>query len=78
MTDGMSIETYLAAGGILSNPTNVPARYRAELLKLMATRRRQLWRGRLYPGRQPAGDGSAAVLEQRTQIPLGECGARGA
>jgi ring-1,2-phenylacetyl-CoA epoxidase subunit PaaA len=37
MTDGMSIETYLAAGGILSNPTNVPARYRAELLRLMAT-----------------------------------------
>lgn len=36
MTD-MSIESYLAAGGILSNPTNVPSRYRAELLKLMAT-----------------------------------------
>lgn len=33
----MSIEHYLAAGGILSNPTNVPPRYRAELLKLMAT-----------------------------------------
>lgn len=37
MTDDMSIESYLAKGGILSNPTNVPARYRAELLKLMAT-----------------------------------------
>lgn len=36
MTD-MSVESYLAAGGILSNPTNVPPRYRAELLKLMAT-----------------------------------------
>ena len=37
MADEMSIESYLAAGGVLSNPTNVPPRYRAELLKLMAT-----------------------------------------
>lgn len=37
MTEDMSIEAYLAAGGVLSNPTNVPARYRAELMKLMAT-----------------------------------------
>lgn len=33
----MDIENYLAEGGVLSNPTNVPPRYRAELLKLMAT-----------------------------------------
>ena len=33
----MSIEDYLAQGGVLSNPTNVPARYRAELLKLMTS-----------------------------------------
>lgn len=37
MAEDMSIESYLAKGGILSNPTNVPPRYRAELLKLMAT-----------------------------------------
>ena len=37
MAEDMSIESYLAAGGVLSNPTNVPPRYRAELLKLMAT-----------------------------------------
>lgn len=37
MAEGMSIESYLAAGGILSNPANVPPRYRAELMKLMAT-----------------------------------------
>ncbi len=37
MTDDMSIQSYLEAGGVLSNPTNVPPRYRAELLKLMAT-----------------------------------------
>lgn len=37
MTEDMSIESYLAAGGVLSNPTNVPPRYRAELIKLMAT-----------------------------------------
>ncbi|MEM7320693.1 MAG: Phenylacetic acid catabolic protein [Pseudomonadota bacterium] len=37
MTEEMTIETYLAQGGVLTNPTNVPPRYRAELLKLMAT-----------------------------------------
>jgi ring-1,2-phenylacetyl-CoA epoxidase subunit PaaA len=37
MAEDMSIERYLEAGGILSNPANVPPRYRAELLKLMAT-----------------------------------------
>lgn len=37
MSDDMTLEAYLAAGGKLSNPTNVPPRYRAELLKLMAT-----------------------------------------
>jgi 1,2-phenylacetyl-CoA epoxidase catalytic subunit len=35
--DDMSIESYLAEGGVLTNPTNVPPRYRAELLKLMTT-----------------------------------------
>ncbi|MCV2893365.1 Phenylacetic acid catabolic protein [Lentibacter sp. XHP0401] len=33
----MDIESYLAEGGVLSNPSNVPPRYRAELMKLMAT-----------------------------------------
>jgi len=33
----MSIEDYLAQGGVLTNPSNVPPRYRAELMKLMAT-----------------------------------------
>lgn len=37
MTEEMRIEDYLARGGVLTNPTNVPPRYRAELLKLMAT-----------------------------------------
>lgn len=37
MTEDMSIESYLAQGGVLTNPANVPPRYRAELLKLMAT-----------------------------------------
>jgi len=35
--DDMSIESYLAEGGILTNPANVTPRYRAELLKMMAT-----------------------------------------
>ncbi|UYV36059.1 phenylacetate-CoA oxygenase subunit PaaI [Rhodobacteraceae bacterium D3-12] len=35
--DDMSIESYLAEGGVLSSPANVPPRYRAELMKLMAT-----------------------------------------
>ena len=37
MTEDMSIKSYLAQGGMLSNPANVPPRYRAALLKLMAT-----------------------------------------
>lgn len=37
MTDDMPIEDYLAKGGVLTNPSNVPPRYRAELLKLMAS-----------------------------------------
>lgn len=37
MSDEMSIETYLAQGGVLSTPANAPPRYRAELLKMMAT-----------------------------------------
>ena len=36
MSDEMSIGSYLSQGGVLSNPSNVPPRYRAELLKLMA------------------------------------------
>ena len=36
MADDMSIESYLAAGGVLTSPNNTPARYRAELLKIMA------------------------------------------
>jgi len=37
MTDQMNIDEYLAEGGILTSPDNVPARYRAELMRLMAT-----------------------------------------
>ncbi len=37
MAEDMSIQNYLAEGGMLTNPANVPPRYRAELLKLMAT-----------------------------------------
>lgn len=33
----MKIEDYLAQGGVLTSPANVPPRYRAELMKLMAT-----------------------------------------
>jgi 1,2-phenylacetyl-CoA epoxidase catalytic subunit len=33
----MSIEDYLAGGGKLSSPDNVPPRYRAELLRLMSS-----------------------------------------
>jgi ring-1,2-phenylacetyl-CoA epoxidase subunit PaaA len=36
MADDMSIENYLAAGGVLTSPSNVPPRYRAELMKIMA------------------------------------------
>ncbi|MDE4174721.1 phenylacetate-CoA oxygenase subunit PaaI [Phaeobacter sp. PT47_59] len=37
MAEDMSLASYLAQGGKLTNPSNVPPRYRAELLKLMAT-----------------------------------------
>jgi ring-1,2-phenylacetyl-CoA epoxidase subunit PaaA len=33
----MPIEDYLAQGGVLTSPANVPARYRGELLRLMAS-----------------------------------------
>lgn len=36
MSDDMTIADYLAEGGVLTSPANVPPRYRAELLKLMA------------------------------------------
>lgn len=36
-SDTMSIERYLAEGGKLSAPENTPPRYRAELMKLMAS-----------------------------------------
>ncbi|WP_137702247.1 Phenylacetic acid catabolic protein [Marimonas lutisalis] len=35
--DEMNLTDYLAQGGKLTSPANVPPRYRAELLKLMAT-----------------------------------------
>lgn len=37
MSETMPIEDYLAKGGVLTSPGNVPARYRAELLRLMAS-----------------------------------------
>lgn len=37
MTDTMDIADYLAKGGRLTNPANVPTRYRAELMRMMAT-----------------------------------------
>ena len=37
MANDMSIESYLAEGGVLTSPGNVPPRYRAELMRLMAT-----------------------------------------
>ena len=37
MSEQMSIESYLAAGGVLTSPANATPRYRAELMKLMAT-----------------------------------------
>lgn len=37
MSETMNIEDYLAQGGVLSSPANAPARYRGELLRLMAT-----------------------------------------
>ncbi|MFD2739500.1 Phenylacetic acid catabolic protein [Sulfitobacter aestuarii] len=36
MSDEMKIEDYLAQGGKLTTPANAPARYRAELMKIMA------------------------------------------
>jgi len=36
-TDTMPIEDYLAQGGVLTSPANVPPRYRGELLRLMAS-----------------------------------------
>lgn len=37
MTDAMSLADYLAGGGVLTSPANVPPRYRAELLRMMAS-----------------------------------------
>lgn len=37
MSDTMPIEDYLAQGGSLTSPENVPPRYRGELLRLMAS-----------------------------------------
>lgn len=37
MTDDMTLEDYLAQGGKLSAPGNVPGRYRGELMRLMAS-----------------------------------------
>jgi ring-1,2-phenylacetyl-CoA epoxidase subunit PaaA len=37
MTDTMNIEDYLAQGGVLTSPGNVPARYRGELMRLMSS-----------------------------------------
>lgn len=37
MTEEMTLTDYLARGGRLTSPGNVPPRYRAELLRLMAT-----------------------------------------
>lgn len=37
MAEEMSIKDYLAAGGVLTSPDNATPRYRAELMKLMAT-----------------------------------------
>ncbi|KUF10380.1 Phenylacetic acid catabolic protein [Pseudoponticoccus marisrubri] len=36
MTEEMNIADYLAQGGKLTNPANVPPRYRAELMKIMS------------------------------------------
>ncbi|GAA0603894.1 Phenylacetic acid catabolic protein [Paenochrobactrum glaciei] len=37
MTDLMNIEDYLAKGGVLTAPNNVPARYRGELMRIMSS-----------------------------------------
>lgn len=37
MTEQMGVESYLEQGGVLTSPANVPARYRGELMKIMAS-----------------------------------------
>ncbi|KMO41332.1 phenylacetic acid catabolic [Methylobacterium tarhaniae] len=37
MSETMDIEDYLLQGGVMTNPSNAPPRYRGELLRLMAT-----------------------------------------
>lgn len=37
MSETMNIEDYLAQGGVLTAPGNVPARYRGELMRLMSS-----------------------------------------
>lgn len=37
MSEEMNITDYLAQGGRLTNPANVPTRYRGEIMKIMAT-----------------------------------------
>uniref|UniRef100_UPI0025CBFD46 Phenylacetic acid catabolic protein n=1 Tax=uncultured Paracoccus sp. TaxID=189685 RepID=UPI0025CBFD46 len=37
MSDAMNIDDYLAQGGVLTAPGNVPARYRGELMRLMSS-----------------------------------------
>lgn len=37
MSEAMNIEDYLAWGGVLTAPGNVPARYRGELMRLMSS-----------------------------------------
>ncbi|WP_112873879.1 Phenylacetic acid catabolic protein [Paracoccus endophyticus] len=37
MSDTMNIDDYLAQGGVLTVPGNVPARYRGELMRLMSS-----------------------------------------
>lgn len=37
MSDTMNLEDYLAQGGVLTAPDNVPARYRGELMRLMSS-----------------------------------------
>jgi 1,2-phenylacetyl-CoA epoxidase catalytic subunit len=37
MSDDLTLDAYLAQGGRLTNPQNVPARYRGELMKIMAS-----------------------------------------
>jgi 1,2-phenylacetyl-CoA epoxidase catalytic subunit len=37
MSETMTIDEYLAQGGVLTSPANAPPRYRGELLRLMAT-----------------------------------------